>query len=94
MNLSKLLHVFLALCHQRPSLSLTKTLKLIDWLDALNTVKRLQLLGSVVPLEMFAFVKAAAWDEFFYFTKAAKVLLFKYLATADLAFNCFPSPPL
>ena len=36
----EVVHIYLALCQQRKRLSLTKILKLVDWLEALNKVKR------------------------------------------------------
>ena len=45
-----LLNVFHALCQTKPGWSLTKILKLIVWLKAVNKVRSL---WSVVPLAMF-----------------------------------------
>ena len=53
MDLEKLLHVFLALCQTKPSWSLIKILKLVDWLKALNKVWRLNASGPMCPWQCF-----------------------------------------
>ena len=50
----EVVHIYLALCQQRKSLSLTKILKLVDWLEALNKVENLNALG---PLCLWQYLK-------------------------------------
>ena len=53
MDLSKLLCVIPSLCQTKPSWSLIKILKLVDWLKALNKVWRLNASGPMCPWQCF-----------------------------------------